>query len=195
MDSDAVGQIQTLIEKLDKLPDPHPVYPNWHHASTATKVKSIKTSLALIIEREYANSSMKDSLLDKMKEINIKAWNFSDDSGCGVLPNEFEETKMLLTDLMDDIQRDLSHGAPPKTGSSKTTVSNIIINQQTTTIDIMELLEKAVESESISDDQKKNALQRIKDLKNDPVLSQLIACGITQLATKAAGIVASSLGK
>jgi hypothetical protein len=59
----------------------------------------------------------------------------------------------------------------------------------------MELLEKAVESESISDDQKKNALQRIKDLKNDPVLSQLIACGITQLATKAAGIVASSLGK
>ena len=86
MDSDAVSQIRTLIEKLNKSPDPHPVYPNWYHASTAVKVKSIQSSLAIIIEREYANSSMKDLLLDKLKGIKLQAWNFSDDSGSGVEP-------------------------------------------------------------------------------------------------------------
>lgn len=176
MDSDAVSQIQTLVEKLNKSPDPHPVYPNWYHTATATKVKSIKTSLALIIEREYANSSMKDPLLDKLKGIDIKAWNFSDD-------------------LMSDIQTDLSHGAPPKKESGKPTVSNFIINQQTTTIDIIGLLEKAVESESVPEDQKKSARKILTDLKNDPVLSQLIACGITQLAAKAMGLIAGLPGK
>jgi len=62
-------------------------------------------------------------------------------------------------------------------------------------LDIIELLEKAVESEPISEDQKKNALQRIKDLKNDPVLSKLIATGITQLAPKAMEWIAGSPGK
>jgi hypothetical protein len=49
---------------------------------------------------------------------------------------------------MHDIQSDLSRGLPPKKESNKPFISNFIINQQTTTIDIIGLLEKAVESES-----------------------------------------------
>jgi hypothetical protein len=193
--SDTVSQIQTLIEKLDKLPDPHPVYPNWYHASTVIKINSIKTSLTVIIERAYAKSTMRDSLLGQLKGISVHEVNFTDNQGKGVDAEEFDGAKILLTDLMYDIQKDLSGGNPPKTESSKPTVSNIIINQQTTTIDIIRLLEKAVESEPISKDQKKTALQKINDLKNDPVLSKLIATGITQLAPKAMEWIAGSPGK
>ncbi len=189
---DAISQIQTLIEKLDKLPNNHPKYATVYHASNATKIDSIKTSLTIIIEREYSKSSMKDSLLSQLLRIKVRAVNLTDNEGKAVVPEEFDEAKMLLVDLMHDIQRDLSRGLPPKKESNKPFISNFIINQQTTTVDIIGLLEKAIESESLPEDKKKNALQVLKDLKNDPVLSQLIACGITQLATKAAGLATGS---
>ena len=184
---DAVSQIQSLIEKLDKLPDSHPKFPTVYHASNATKIDIIKTSLMIIIGREYAKSTMQEMLLNQLKAIKVIAENLTDDNGKAVFPEEFDEAKMLLMELMHDIQSDLSRGIPPKKESSKPFISNFIINQQTTTIDIIGLLEKAVESESLPEDKKKNALQVIKNLKNDPVLSQLIACGITQLAAKVLG--------
>jgi hypothetical protein len=184
---DGVSQIQSIIEKLDKLPDSHPKFPTVYHASNATKIDSIKTSLTIIIEREYAKSSMKEQLLNQLNGIKVRAVNLTDDNGKAVVPDDFDKAKILLVDLMHDIQSDLSRGLPPKKESNKPFISNFIINQQTTTIDIIGLLEKAVESESLPEDKKKNALQLLKNLKNDPVLSQLIACGITQLAAKALG--------
>lgn len=184
---DAVSQIQSLIEKLDKLPDSHPKFPTVYHASNETKIDSIKTSITFIVEREYARSTMKEMLLNKLKDIEVIAVNLTDDNGKAVFPEDFDKAKILLVDLMHDIQSDLSRGLPPKKESYKPFISNFIINQQTTTIDIIGLLEKAVESESLPEDKKKNALQVLKNLKNDPVLSQLIAYGITQLAAKALG--------
>lgn len=111
----------------------------------------------------------------------------TNNNGTAVIPDDFEKAKLLLLDLMHDIQIDLSRGQPPKKESNKPFISNFIINQQTTTIDIIGLLEKAVESESLPEDNKKKALQILKNLKNDPVLSKLIACGIAQLSAKALG--------
>lgn len=184
---DAISQIQSIIEKLDKLPDSHPKFQTVYHASNATKIDSLKTSLAIIIEREYARSSMKEQLLNQLNGIKVKAVNLADNNGKAVVPDEFDRAKILLVDLMQDIQNDLSRGLPPKKESNKPFISNFIINQQTTTIDIIGLLEKAVESEPLPEEKKKNALQVLKNLKNDPVLSQLIAYGITQLAAKALG--------
>jgi hypothetical protein len=184
---DTFGQIQGLIEKLNKLPDSHPKISTVYNASNETKIESIKTSLTIIIEREYANSSMKKQLLDQINGIKLRTVNLTDDNGKAVVPDDFDKAKILLADLIRDIQSDLSRGMPPKKESNRPFISNFIINQQTTTIDIIGLLEKAVESESLPEDKKKNALQIIRDLKNDPVLSKLIACGITQLAAKALG--------
>jgi hypothetical protein len=183
---EAVSQIQSLIEKLDKLPDSHPKFQTVYHASNATKIDSIKTSLTIVIEREYAKSGMKDQLLNQLNRIRVRTVNLTDDNGKAVVQDDFDKAKILLVDLMHDIQSDLSRGLPPEK-SIKPFISNFIINQQTTTIDIIGLLEKAIESESIPEVKKKNALQVLKDLKNDPVLSQLIAYGITQLAAKALG--------
>jgi hypothetical protein len=184
---EAVSQIQSLIEKLDKLPDNHPKFQTVYHASNATKIDSIKTSLTIVIEREYAKSSMKEQLLNQLNGIKVKAVNLTDNNGKAVVQDDFDKAKILLVDLMHDIQSDLSRGTPPKKESRKPFISNFIINQQTTTIDIIGLLEKAVESQSLPEDKKKNALQVLKNLKNDSVLSQLIAYGITQLASKALG--------
>jgi hypothetical protein len=183
----AVSQIQSFLEKLDKLPDSHPKFPTVYHASNATKIDSIKTSLTIVIEREYAKSSMKEQLLNQLKDIKVREVNLTDNNGKAVVPDEFDKAKILLMDLMHDIQSDLSRGLPPKKEPNKPFISNFIINQQTTTIDIIGLLEKAVESEPLPEEKKKNALQVLKNLKNDPVLSQLIAYGITQLAAKALG--------
>lgn len=64
LNENAVSRIQSLIEKLGKLPDSHPDFPTVYHASNATKIDSIKTSLMVIIEREYAKSSMKEQLVN-----------------------------------------------------------------------------------------------------------------------------------
>jgi hypothetical protein len=184
---EAVSQIQGLIEKLDKLPDSHPKFTTVYHVSNETKIDSIKTSFTIIIEIEYAKSSMKEQIFNQLKGIKVRAVNLTDNNGKAVVADDFDKAKILLVDLMHDIQIDLSRGIPPKKESNKPFISNFIINQQTTTIDIIGLLEKAVESESLPEDKKKNALQVLKNLKNDPVLSQLIAYGITQLAAKALG--------
>jgi len=153
--------LQILIEKLDKLPDIHPVYPTVYHASTASKFNSIKQSLTIIIEREYAGSSMKEQFLSQLKGIGVRAVNLTNDQGKAVVPEQFDEAKMMLMDFMHDIKRDLSKGNPPRMESQKPIISNFILNQQTTTIDIIGLLEKVVESESLSEDKKKNALQTL----------------------------------
>jgi len=189
MASDAVDHIQNLIERLGKLPESHPRISTVYHSSNAPKMESIKNSLIIIIEREYAKSEMKNSLLEQVKSVKVREVNLTDDQGKAVVPEQFDRAKLLLADLMQDIQRDLSHGAPPKKESDRPFISNTIINQQTTTIDILALLEKAIESVSVPEVQKKNARQRLIDLKNDPVLSKLLATGITQLAAKAAGLI------
>lgn len=170
------------------MPDGHPKFQTVYHASNATKIDSLKTSIAILIEREYARSSMKEPLLSQLDGIKIRAVDLTDNNGKAVVREQFDKAKILLSDLLHDIQSDLLRGTPPKKESNKPFISNFILNQQTTTIDIIGLLEKAVESESLPEDEKKNALHVLKDLKNDPVLSQLIVYGITQLAAKAIGI-------
>jgi hypothetical protein len=104
---DAVSQIQSLIEKLDKLPDSHPKFPTVYHASNETKIDSIKTSITFIVEREYARSTMKEMLLNKLKDIEVIAVNLTDDNGKAVVPEDFDKAKILLVDLMHDIQPNL----------------------------------------------------------------------------------------
>lgn len=92
---EAVSQIQNLIEKLDKLPDSHPKFQTMYNASNATKIDSIKTTLTIVIERAYAESSMKEQLLSQLNCIKVKAVNLTDNNGKAVVQDDFDPTSRI----------------------------------------------------------------------------------------------------
>lgn len=116
---DAVCRIQSLIEKLDKLPVSHPKFSTVYHASNTTQIESIKRSLTIFIERECRGSIMRETFFNQLKDIKIRAVNLTDNEGEAAIPAEFDEAKTLLLDLMHEIKSDLIVEIPLKKESIK----------------------------------------------------------------------------
>jgi hypothetical protein len=193
---DAAQWIRNVQNDLNKLPEGMITNENLLDVVNVSRLEGLVVQTSEIIVRLYSGTNLEDIYLNKLKIVNPTFMRSGSGTFLGIPPKNFDLSKVMLAELLRSMQLSLScDGIPPKKEPQMpaTAISNLVatdgsniaghdINQQLTILEIIDLLERAVKEKDIPDENKNDTIQKLRNLKNDPVLSQLLASSIAQFA-------------